>query len=156
VAHDPLAAQAVVTAEWQAPPLLVGLDVTHEATLGPDEFTLLAEHRTAGAAFLDAPMRFYRRFGSTMTAPGCPCHDLLAVMALIEPEVITEAPVLPLAVDCSRGPAWGATVVDFRAPFFAALDASDQNTPDGFADWRIALHADAARFRRLARAMWGD
>jgi purine nucleosidase len=156
VAHDPLAAQAVVTAAWRTPPLLVGLDVTHEATLREEEFALLSEHRTPGAAFLDAPLRFYRRFGSTMTAPECPCHDLLAVIALIEPGVITDAPVLPLAVDCAAGPAWGATVVDFRAPFFAALDASDQNTPDGFADWRIGLHADADRFRRLVRSMWGD
>jgi purine nucleosidase len=156
VAHDPLAGQAVVTAEWRKPPLLVGLDVTHEATLREDEFALLSEHRTPSAAFLDAPLRFYRRYGSTVTAPECPCHDLLAVIALIEPDVISDAPVLPLAVDCAAGPAWGATVVDFRAPFFAALDASDQNTPDGFADWRIGLSADAGHFRRLVRSMWGD
>jgi purine nucleosidase len=155
VAHDPHAAQAVVTAEWRTPPLLVGLDVTYEATFRDEEFALLAEHRTPAAAFLDAPLRFYRQFGSTMTAPECPCHDLLAVIALVEPDVISDAPVLPLAVDCAAGPAWGATVVDFRAPFFAALDASDQNTPDGFADWRIGLHADAARFRQLVHTMWG-
>ena len=105
---------------------------------------------------MDGPLRFYRQYGSTMTAPDCPCHDLLAVIALVEPDVISEAPVLPLAVDCAGGPAWGATVVDFRAPFFAALDASDRNTPDGFADWRISLHADADRFREQARTMWGD
>jgi purine nucleosidase len=156
VAHDPIAAQAVVTARWRTPPLLVGLDVTHEATLSAAEFALLAEHRTRGATFLDAPLRFYRTFGSTMTAPDCPCHDLLAVIALVEPDLITEAPVLPLAVDCAEGAAWGATVVDFRAPFFASLDDSDQARPEGFADWRIGLRADAGHFRRLARAMWGD
>lgn len=155
VAHDPPAAQAVVTAGWRTPPLLVGLDVTHQATLREEEFALLAEHRTPAAAFLDAPLRFYRRFGSTMTAPDCPCHDLLAVMALAEPGVIPDAPVLPLAVDCAEGAAWGATVVDFRAPFFADLDGSDQERPDGFADWRIGLHADVDAFRRMARAMWG-
>ena len=156
VAHDPLAAQAVVTAGWRTPPLLVGLDVTHQATLREEEFALLAEQRTPAAAFLDAPLRFYRRFGSTMTAPDCPCHDLLAVIALAEPSVIPDAPVLPLAVDCAEGAAWGATVVDFRAPFFAELDGSDQERPDGFADWRIGLHADADAFRRIVRAMWGD
>ena len=155
VAHDPLAAQAVVTAGWRTPPLLVGLDVTHQATLREEEFELLAEHRTPAAAFLDAPLRFYRRFGSTMTAPDCPCHDLLAVIALAEPSVIPDAPVLPLAVDCAEGAAWGATVVDFRAPFFAELDGSDQERPDGFADWRIGLHADADAFRRMVRALWG-
>jgi purine nucleosidase len=155
VAHDPVAAQAVVTAAWASPPLLVGLDVTHQATLTEAEFVLLAEHRSPAAAFLDAPLRFYRKFGSTMTAPECPCHDLLAVLALAEPGVITEAPVLPLAVDCAPGPAWGATIVDFRAPFFAELDGADQNTPEGFAPWRIALTADPHRFRARARDLFG-
>jgi inosine-uridine nucleoside N-ribohydrolase len=155
VAHDPVAAQAVVTAAWTSPPLLVGLDVTHQATLSEAEFELLAEHRSPAAAFLDAPLRFYRRFGSTMTAPDCPCHDLLAVMALAEPEVIVDAPVLPMAVDCAGGPAWGATVVDFRAPFFATLDGADQNTPEGFAPWRIGLTADVDRFRTRVRALFG-
>jgi purine nucleosidase len=155
VAHDPVAAQAVVTAAWTSPPLLVGLDVTHQATLSEAEFELLAEHRSPAAAFLDAPLRFYRRFGSTMTAPDCPCHDLLAVMALAEPEVIVDAPVLPMAVDGAGGPAWGATVVDFRAPFFATLDGADQNTPEGFAPWRIALTADVDRFRTRVRDLFG-
>jgi purine nucleosidase len=154
VAHDPVAAQAVVTAAWTSPPLLVGLDVTHQATLSEAEFELLAEHRSPAAAFLDAPLRFYRRFGSTMTAPDCPCHDLLAVMALAEPEVIVDAPVLPMAVDCAGGPAWGATVVDFRAPFFATLDGADQNTPEGFAPWRIGLTADVDRFRTRVRDLF--
>ncbi|MEY2435286.1 MAG: uridine nucleosidase [Acidimicrobiaceae bacterium] len=154
VAHDPVAAQAVVTAAWTSPPLLVGLDVTHQATLSEAEFELLAEHRSPAAAFLDAPLRFYRRFGSTMTAPDCPCHDLLAVMALAEPEVIVDAPVLPMAVDCAGGPAWGATVVDFRAPFFATLDGADQNTPEGFAPWRIGLTADVDRFRSRVRQLF--
>lgn len=156
IAHDPLAAQSVVVAGWRTPPLLVGLDVTHQATLREEEFAVLAEHRTPAASFLDAPMRFYRQFASTMTAPGCPCHDLLAVIALIEPEVISDAPVLPMAVDCAGGAAWGATVVDFRAPFLESLQGARQATPEGFAPWRIALHADADRFRRLARSMWGD
>jgi inosine-uridine nucleoside N-ribohydrolase len=155
VAHDPVAAQAVVTAAWTSPPLLVGLDVTHQATLSEAEFELLAEHRSPAAAFLDAPLRFYRRFGSTMTAPDCPCHDLLAVMALAEPEMIVDAPVLPMAVDCAGGPAWGATVVDFRAPFFATLDGADQNTPEGFAPWRIGLTADVDRFRTRVRQLFG-
>ena len=36
------------------PPLLVGLDVTREATLTDAHFALLAEHRSPAAAFLDA------------------------------------------------------------------------------------------------------
>ena len=155
VAHDPQAAQATVVASWRTPPLLVGLDVTRVATLTDAEFALLAEHRNDAAAFLDAPLRFYRHFGSTLTAPDTPCHDLLAVLACADPDIITDAPVLPVAVDTAGGAAWGATVVDFRAPAFAALDGAEQATPDGFAPWRVSLGVDVARFRSSARALFG-
>jgi purine nucleosidase len=156
VAHDPAAAAEVVGAAWIRPPLLVGLDVTHQATLTADEFELLGRHGSPAAAFLDAPLRFYRRFGSTFTAPDCPCHDLLAVMALSDPAVLTQAPVLPLAVDTAGGPAWGTTVVDRRAPFFAGLEGADQRRPPGFSDWRIALLADEDRFRAQVRRLFGE
>ncbi|MBI4878031.1 MAG: nucleoside hydrolase, partial [Planctomycetes bacterium] len=57
IAHDPHAAELVVNAAWRTPPLLVGLDVTHQATLSEAEFALLAERRTPAARFLDAPAR---------------------------------------------------------------------------------------------------
>jgi purine nucleosidase len=148
VAHDPQAAAEVVAAGWRQPPLLVGLDVTLEATLGEAELALVAEHRTPAAAFLDAPLRFYRRYGSTFTAPECPCHDLLALLALADPAVITAAPVVPLAVDTAGGPAWGATVADLRALAFASVEGAEQSRPPGFSDWRVALSVDVARFRR--------
>jgi purine nucleosidase len=156
VAHDPIAAQRTVVAPWVNPPMLIGLDVTLAATLRPGEFALLAEHRSAAATFLDAPLRFYRRFGSTFTAPDTPCHDLLTVLAIAVPEIVEHAPVLPLAVDCGGDAAWGTTVVDFRAPYFAALEGSTQSSPEGFAPWRIALGVDVARFRRCARSLFGD
>jgi purine nucleosidase len=155
IAHDPVAAQETVVARWRTPPLLVGLDVTLTATLREEEFALLGEHRNRAATFLDAPLQFYRRYGSTFTAPETPCHDLLAVLAFAAPDIITDVPVLPLAVDCGGGPAWGATIADFRAPFFAALDDSEQATPAGFAPWRIALGVDVDRFRACARALFG-
>jgi purine nucleosidase len=155
VAHDPVAARDVVLAPWRVPPLLVGLDVTLAATLTDAEFAVLAEHRSPAAAFLDAPLRFYRRFGSTFTAPDTPCHDLLAVLALAEPAILTDVPVLPLAVDTHGGPAWGATIVDFRAPFFEALDGSTQALPVDFAPWRIALGVDTPRFRARVRTLFG-
>src|SRR5262245_45124542 len=52
VAHDPLAAAAALGAGWSAPPVMVGLDVTHLATLRDVEFAALARKRTAAAAFL--------------------------------------------------------------------------------------------------------
>jgi purine nucleosidase len=156
VAHDPVAAARVVAARWRQPPLMIGLDVTHAATLTDREFALLAERRTPAAAFLDEPLHFYREFGSTFTAPDCPCHDLLAVMAVTDEELITDAPLLPLAIDTSGGPAWGATVVDFRAPFFERLFGAAQQRPEGFFPWRIALRTNVARFRSQVRRMFGD
>jgi purine nucleosidase len=155
VVHDPRAAQNVVTAAWNAPPLLVGLDVTHQATFSAHEFELIGEHRNDAATFLDGPLDFYRRFGSTFTAPDTPCHDLLAVMAAAYPDVISDAPLLPLAVDCGGGAAWGTTVVDLRAPYFAARDGSHQQSAAGFATWRIALQADVAQFRERVCRLFG-
>ena len=150
IAHDPAAADVVARATWHHPPMLVGLDVTLAATFTPAIFELLAEQRTPAAAFLDAPMRFYRTFGATFSPTGeCPCHDLLAVMAAAHPD-ICEAPVLPFAVQATPGPAWGATIVDRRVPFFAAAggDSDQPAHDDGFRPWRIALEVDVDRFRR--------
>jgi purine nucleosidase len=155
VAHDPAAADLVASARWSAPPLLVGLDVTMQATLTDEHFALLAAHRSPAAAFLDGPLRFYRTFGSTFTAPDCPCHDLLAVVALADPAVIADAPELPMAVDTAGGASWGATVVDFRAPTFARMAGAAQEQPPGFHPWRIALQADVARFRSRAASLFG-
>ena len=155
IAHDPQAAAAVAAAPWTRPPLLVGLDVTREATLTEAHFGLLAEHRTAAASFLDAPLRFYRTFGAALTAPHCPCHDLVALMAVADPGLITDAPELPMAVDTAGGAAWGATVVDFRAPAYARLRGAAQDRMPGFGPWRVALAADVARFRSQAAALFG-
>ena len=155
VAHDPEAAAAVVAGAWRRPPLLIGLDVTHAATLTEEHFRLVAEHRNPAATFLDEPLRFYRRFGSTFTAPDCPCHDLLAVLAVADPAVIAHAPELPLAVDTAGGPAWGSTIADFRAPVFARMEGADQPGPPGFHPWRVALEADVARFRAHATTLFG-
>lgn len=154
-AHDPTAAAEVVAAPWSTPPLLVGLDVTHDATLGQDEFDLLAEHRTDAATYLDEPLRFYRRFGSTFTLPDCPCHDLTATIAAVDPELIHDAPVLPLAVQTNPGPAWGASVADLRTLAFAQVEGSAQQAPEGFAPWRIGLGVDVDRFRSHVRTLFG-
>lgn len=155
IAGDPVAAAAVVAAGWSRPPLLVGLDATHRATLTEAEFALLAQRRTPAARFLDAPLRFYRRFGSTFTQPDCPCHDLLALLAWADPAVLRSAPELPLAVVTSEGPAWGATIADLRAPIFARLAGSRQAQPEGFSPWRVALEVDVEHFRARFRQLVG-
>jgi purine nucleosidase len=142
IAHDPAAAALVVAAAWEQPPLMVGLDVTQVARFGPAEFGLLAEHRSDAAAFLDDPLRFYlHAYGRE----SCPCHDLLAVRAFADPAVISDAPLLPLAIDDAGGPSWGATVVDTRG----------HGVEEGFYPWRIALGVDVTRFLATTRAMFG-
>ena len=63
VAHDPDALAAVLAADWPEPPLLIGLDATHEATLGPGELALCTERRTPAAAFCDGPAAVLQRRG---------------------------------------------------------------------------------------------
>jgi purine nucleosidase len=160
IAHDPSAAQRVIAAGWPDA-TLVGLDVTHRATLTSTEFALIDERRNAAARFLAEPLRFYRRFGGTFCEPGeCPCHDLLAAMVAVDRHgnegSIVDGPVLPLAVQVEPGPAWGTTVADHRQPFFRrAGGASEQALPDGFAPWRIALDVDRNRFRAQVCRFFG-
>jgi purine nucleosidase len=156
IAHDPVAAAAVVDAAWPDPGLLVGLDVTNRATLTAAEFDLLAECRNPAAAFMDAPHRFYRTFGGTFSPPGeTPCHDLTAAMALVDPTLV-EAPLLPVAVDTTGGPAWGATIVDLRQPFFARADPGAAQSGGEHRRWHVALEVDVARFRAEVRRLYGD
>ena len=156
VANDPAAAAAVVHAGWAVPPLLVGLDVTHVATLTDEEFELADRRLTPAADDLAEPLAFYRRFGGTFCEPGeCPQHDLLATMAAVVPGLVS-GPVLPVAVQDTPGPAWGVLVVDRRVPFFErAGDGSAQPVTDGFSSCELGLEVDVARFRAQVRRLLG-
>lgn len=148
VAHDPEAAAEVVTAGWTEPPLLVGLDVTLRALLHEDDVDVAAAGGTVAGSFLVEPLRAYAGFyqRSRQTPPGTlACHDLLAVLAVVEPAVITGARTVPLSVDTGGSAAWGATVADLRA--------TEQFTPPGFAPWRVALDVDQHRFRQVFRTL---
>ena len=155
VAHDPRAAAAVVSAAWTTPPLLVGLDATHTATFGPDEVALLDAAATEAAAFCAPLLAFYRRMGGSFCSPGeCPCHDLLAAMAVVEPGVV-EVADLPAAVVTEPGPAWGHTVVDRRwLAWRRSDDFHEQGAPDGMAMVRWAVRGDATAFRSLLHGWW--
>jgi purine nucleosidase len=82
--HNDVAAELVLAAHWRTEPLVLGLDRTEQATLTAVEFDLLAEHRSAAARFLDAPLRAYR---NVYGGGDCPVHDLLAVLAYVDPDV---------------------------------------------------------------------
>ncbi len=156
-AHDPAAAAVVAAAPWPEPPVMVGLDVTLQATLTDDEFALLAERRTPAAAFLAGPLAFYRARGSTFAAPGqCPCHDLVAMIAAAHPGFVT-GPELALDIDTGGSAAWGASVVDFRELAYArhGTEPPEPAPGAGGGRWRIGLEVDVARFRAEVRALFG-
>jgi purine nucleosidase len=152
IAHDPDAAATVIGAGWTTadgqPPLLVGLDVTLQALYGAEDLALADEGRTVAARFLAGPLRAYAEFyARSRQAPSgdAACHDLLAVLAAVDPTVITDAPVRPLAVDTGGSAAWGATIADFRAVA--------QQTRPGFAPWRVALAVDAPKLRTALHSL---
>jgi purine nucleosidase len=134
VGHDPAAAAQVLAAPWDTagPPLLVGLDVTRRTLLRRDDLEAAGAGRTIAARFVADPLLRYARYYTEVgqAPPGAsPCHDLLAVMAAVHPEVVTEAPERRLTVEGVPGP---------------------PGVP-----WRVALAADARRFRSAFRALVG-
>ena len=82
--HDRIATLTTFSAPWTHAPLVIGLDDTEAATLTDAEYALLAEKRTPAAAFLDSPLRTYR---AARGGGECPVHDLLAVLAYVDPDV---------------------------------------------------------------------
>jgi purine nucleosidase len=151
IAHDPEAAAIVVGAEWRTPPLLVGLDVTYQATITNSELDLVAERRTPAAALLAGPIATYQ--GSMFTAGATPVHDLIAVLAVAHPEIV-HVEDLPLAVDTTGGPAWGATIADRRVPYLRRA-GKPVEPPPGFFPWQVALGADVDRVRAIVRSLFG-
>ncbi|MBA2280209.1 MAG: nucleoside hydrolase, partial [Acidimicrobiia bacterium] len=131
-------------------PLLVGLDATLDALLTDDDVALAAEGRTPAGGFLADPLVEYAKYyaRSEQVADGrFACHDLLAALAVAEPEVLTDVQVLPISVDTGGSAAWGSTVADRRRrPDTQAV---------GYHPWRVALGADERRFRTVFRTMVG-
>lgn len=166
VANDPLAAATVIGAAWAQPLVLVGLDVTHQATLRDVEFAALAARRTAAADFLYEPLTFYRRHGGSLCAAGeTPCHDLLAAMAVVRPDILGVR-TLPVEVDTGGSAAWGQTVVDLRELRRPAGAAPAPAGPPGRglggnvvgtgAPVAVGLTVDVDFFRAAIRQLAGD
>ena len=88
---DPDAAAAVRGAAWGRAPRVVGLDVTLRTLLHDEDLELAAEGRTAAARFVAGPLRAYadecvRR--GRVPAGRCPVHDLVAVIAAVDPSFV--------------------------------------------------------------------
>ena len=109
---DPEAAQRVFLAGLDT--TMVGLDVTHRALI-TDEHT--ERMRTAGKVgkVVAELMDFYARFHRSRypDLAGSPMHDPVCVAHLIDPSLMTVLDAF-IEVDCSDGPSWGRTNVDWR------------------------------------------
>ena len=159
IAHDPRAADITLRSAWSRPPVMVGLDVTHAATMTSREFATLALRRTAVAEFLCPRLAFYRGYAGMLCAPGeTPCHDLLTAMVCVDPRLVSSEP-LYLEVDTGGSSAWGMTVVDMRPvvkrAHAAPADLDDGNSSGGGALVDVALGVDVERFRREVRDFFG-
>jgi inosine-uridine nucleoside N-ribohydrolase len=110
---DPEAAERVFLAGLDT--TMVGLDVTHRALI-KDEHT--ERMRGAGKVgnMVAELMDFYARFHKSRypDLEGSPMHDPVCVAHVIDSTLMTVLDA-HIEVDCSGGPSWGRTNVDWRA-----------------------------------------
>jgi inosine-uridine nucleoside N-ribohydrolase len=90
---------------------MVGLDVTHEAIVGPDRVARFRDMGRIGAVVAEL-LEFFSLFHrDTYGWDGSPVHDALAVAAVIRPELL-ETIERQVAVDTESELCRGRTVVD--------------------------------------------
>jgi inosine-uridine nucleoside N-ribohydrolase len=133
---DPEAAQRVFAAGLDT--TMVGLDVTHQALITDAHTERLRGAGRVGAMVAEL-MDFYSRFHRVRypDLDGSPMHDPVCVAHLVDPGLI-EARDAHIEVDCSTGPSWGRTNVDWRRrEHFPAPNA------------KVALGIDGERFAEL-------
>jgi inosine-uridine nucleoside N-ribohydrolase len=133
---DPEAAQRVFAEGLDT--TMVGLDVTHRALI-KDEHT--ERMRGAGrvgkvvAELMDFYARFHKKRYTDLD--GSPMHDPVCIAHLIDPTLM-EVHDAFIEVDCSTGPSWGRTNVDWRGrEHFGAPNA------------KVGLDIDGPRFAEL-------
>jgi inosine-uridine nucleoside N-ribohydrolase len=133
---DPEAAQRVF--EEGLDTTMVGLDVTHRALI-KDEHT--ERMRGAGrvgkvvAELMDFYARFHKRRYTDLD--GSPMHDPVCIAHLIDPTLMDVHDAY-IEVDCTTGPSWGRTNVDWRGrEHFGAPNA------------KVGLDIDGPRFAEL-------
>ena len=100
---DPEAAEIAFSAPWDL--TLVGLDVTMRTILSRTQIRNLAacNQNPAQGRLLCESLTYLSDFIRTKNPrmDGCPLHDPLAVLAVVEPQLV-QTVSLPVAVDCSH------------------------------------------------------
>ncbi|MDQ7820182.1 MAG: nucleoside hydrolase [Armatimonadota bacterium] len=128
--NDPEAARIVFHAGW--PVTLVGLDVTHQVVMTPEDLRRLAAAQTPVTRLITAITPFYMEgYRRRMGIDGFYVHDPTAMVALIAPALFDVAAVY---VDVVTGDdrALGQTIADFRGQWNMAPNV------------RVCVRVDAA------------
>ena len=109
---DPEAAQRVFLEGLDT--TMVGLDVTHRALITDAHTERMSGAGRVGTAVAEL-MDFYARFHKSRypDLDGSPMHDPVCVAHVIDPTLMTVLDAF-IEVDCSGGPSWGRTNVDWR------------------------------------------
>ena len=109
---DPEAAQRVFAAGLDT--TMVGLDVTHRALITDAHTERLRAAGRVGRMVAEL-MDFYSRFHRVRypDLPGSPMHDPVCIAHIVDPELL-DVRDAAIEVDCSTGPSWGRTNVDWR------------------------------------------
>jgi pyrimidine-specific ribonucleoside hydrolase len=133
---DPEAAQRVFTEELDT--TMVGLDVTHRALITDDHTERMRGAGKVGKVVAEL-MDFYARFHKARypDLDGSPMHDPVCIAHLVDPTLMDARDAF-IEVDCTTGPSWGRTNVDWRGrEHFGAPNA------------KVGLDIDGARFAEL-------
>jgi pyrimidine-specific ribonucleoside hydrolase len=133
---DPEAAQRVFLAGLDT--TMVGLDVTHRALI-KDEHTERMRGAGKVGSMVAELMDFYARFHKSRypDLDGSPMHDPVCVAHVIDPTLMTVLDAY-IEVDCSGGPSWGRTNVDWRK--------REHSSP---ANAKVGVDIDGERFAEL-------
>ena len=109
---DPEAAQRVFAEGLDT--TMVGLDVTHRALIKDAHTERMRSAGNVGRVVAEI-MDFYARFHKARykDLDGSPMHDPVCVAHLIDPTLMDVRAAF-IEVDCSTGPSWGRTNVDWR------------------------------------------
>jgi inosine-uridine nucleoside N-ribohydrolase len=133
---DPEAAQRVFAEGLDT--TMVGLDVTHRALIRDDHTERMRGAGRVGTVVAEL-MDFYARFHKKRYTDldGSPMHDPVCIAHLIDPTLMDVRDAF-IEVDCTTGPSWGRTNVDWRGrEHFGAPNA------------KVGLDIDGARFAEL-------
>ncbi|HVC88458.1 MAG TPA: nucleoside hydrolase [Gaiellaceae bacterium] len=109
---DPEAAQRVFAEGLDT--TMVGLDVTHRALIRDEHTERMRGAGRVGKVVAEL-MDFYARFHRARypDLDGSPMHDPVCIAHLIDPTLL-DVRDARIEVDCTTGPSWGRTNVDWR------------------------------------------